>query len=531
MYLSDGRTVSIADRVAPQAFAETIPNFQQAYFVPTVGLPLETRWASYARMYIEQVWVFSVVRKISTLIARLGTNVWDMKDAGTDSSAEAGKKIDTSSPYARLMAKPCPYLDPFSFWLWINCTKEIYGEAFVKKVRGDGRDKPATALLPMHPSQTQIERADDGTLEYIFMGQPNVRIPERDVAVYSDYNPDNAMRGLSPLEPLRSTLMTEDSSRRAVASWFTNAGRPAMILQTDKRLGAIGKARLKASFEEAHKGSGNAGKTLVLEDAVKAVQMQMNAKDLEYIGIREIGQTEVCGAYDVPPSAVHILKDATYTNVTEQLRSIYRDSASWRIMSIEQATDFYIGSEFNGEKRLKFNMAEVMRGDIELRAPAAATLVNASIATPAEMRPWFDLGDGGPESHKLLANGTMKVLKDVTNPPAPPPQLALAPAHEPGALPGQSHVPPPAVAPAPQRGLPAPTAQIRGPQSSAATRNRPQPALTATARKYLRPIGGAAGRGPESLRTVVRGLLNDNPDDMVYIAEATAHIIERKQSA
>lgn len=527
MYLSDGRTISIA----PQAFAETSPNFQQAYFVPTIGLPLETRFASYARMYIEQVWVYAVVRKISTLVARLGTNVWDMKDAGTDASAEAGKKIDLKSPYAKLMAKPCPYLDTFAFWLWVMCTKEIYGEAFLLKQRGD--DGKPSALLPMHPSQTQIERDNEGDLLYRFMGQPNALIPERDVVVYADYHPDNTMRGLSPLEPLRSTLMTEDSSRRAVSSWFTNAGRPAMVLQTDKRLGTEGRRRLKAAFDQAHKGSGNAGKTLVLEDAVKAIQMQMDAKSLEYIGVRQLAQTECCGAYDVPPSAVHILKDATYTNVTEQLRSIYRDSASWRISSLEAATDYYVGDEFNGEKKLKFNVAEVMRGDLELRAPAAATLVNAGIAMPAEVRPWFDLGDGGPAAKKLYANGTMKALDQVANPPpAPMPALALHTNPPTPQAPGQAHQP------AQPRGLPAPaTAMAPGqakpavqPGQGGAGRLR-RAALSESAQRYTRLIGGNISRGDKSLQQVVRQLWQENPDDVEALAEATAHIIERKQSA
>lgn len=518
MYLSDGRSVSIA----PQAFAETSPVFQQAYFVATDGLALEARFASYAKMYTEQIWVYAVVRKMSTLISRLGTNVWDMKDAGTDSSAEAGKKIDTTSPYAKLMADPCPYMDSFSFWLWVCATKEIYGEAFALKQRG--ADGKPDGLLPMHPSKTQIERDDEGNLLYRFMGQPNRLIPENDVVVYSDYNPDNAMRGLSTLEPLRSTLMTEDSSRRAVSSWFQNAGRPSMVLSTEKRLGREGRERLKTAFEQAHKGSGKAGGTLVLEDAVTATQMQMDAKSLEYIGVRELGQTEVCGAFDVPPTAVHILKDATFTNVTEQLRSIYRDSASWRIKAIEQATDFYVGKEFNGEKRLKFNTSEVMRGNLELLAPAAATLVNASIAMPAEVRPWFDLGEGGPASHKLYANGTMKTLDDVVKPPAPP---ALPAGGQP-ALPGQSHVPPPAGAQQP-RALPTGGRNtIPGPQSSVATRTRPQPALTKAATQYVRNIGGAIGRG-KSLQAAVRSLLDANPDDMVDIAAATAHIIEKRE--
>jgi HK97 family phage portal protein len=532
VYLSSGRTISIA----PQAFAETSPNFQQAYFVPHIGLGLEAKFASYAKLYIEQIWVYAVIRKISTLIARLGTNVWDYVDAGTDSSAEAGKKIDLTSPYARLMANPCPYLDPFSFWLWVCSTKEIYGEAFGLKMR-DAKGKPE-AILPMHPSQTQIERDNSGELLYRFMGQPNALIPENDVVVWADYHPDNTMRGLSTLEPLRNTLMVEDSSRRAVNSWFDKAGRPSMVLQTDKRLGKEGRRRLKNAYEEAHRGSDNAGGTLVLEDAVKAVQMQMDAKSLEYTNVRQLAQTEVCGAYDVPPSAVHILKDATYTNVTEQLRSIYRDSASWRIASLQSSCDFYIGREFNSDKRLEFNVAEVMRGDLEVRAPAAATLVNASIAQPAEVRPWFGLGDAGPSSRKLLSNGTMKPLDDVVNPPEPPAQPALpAGGHE---LPGQSqqpHTP---------DGLPAPVTAMRpGNTKPAVTPGQGnggrlrRASLSEQAQQYSRLIGGAIGRG-KSLREAAAPLWEEikaagggqpDPELGEALAEAVAHIIERKQAA
>jgi phage portal protein BeeE len=69
------------------------------------------------------------------------------------------------------MASPCNILDPYSFWLWLASTIEIYGEAYLIKQRGNNRQ--VTNLLPMHPALTQIHRDDEGNLVYRFMGQPN----------------------------------------------------------------------------------------------------------------------------------------------------------------------------------------------------------------------------------------------------------------------------------------------------------------------------------------------------------------------
>ena len=225
MLLSNGRTIDLA----PQAFSETSPVSYQGYFLPNQGLSLEQRFATYGALYKEQPWVAAVVNKIAHLIARLGISVWD-------ESPNTGKLLDTSGPYARLIKNPCQTLDPYSFWLWIAATYEIYGEAFLIK-QYDERTKQVTGLIPMHPSRTQIERDTEGALKYRFMGHPNELIDEADVVPFVAYNPDGAMRGWSRLEPLRSTLMSEDSSRRATAAWWRNMGRPSVVLSSpDKRI-------------------------------------------------------------------------------------------------------------------------------------------------------------------------------------------------------------------------------------------------------------------------------------------------------
>lgn len=550
MYLSNGRNLT----VAPQAFAETSPVFQQAYFVPKVGMPLEKRFASYAAIYLAQPNVYAAVRKISNLAARLGTSVWDIPtDSKTNSgNLEAGKTLSLTSPYARLIANPCPTLDPNSFWTWVFATSEVYGEAYGLKLR-DYRGY-VESMLPMHPAQTQIERDSDGALWFRFMGQPNELIPESDVVPFRQYNPNNTMRGPSMLEPLRDTLMNDDGARRAQQSMWRTGMRPAMVLSTDKKLGKLGRERLKSAAQAAHGGADNAGGTLVLEDALKATMMQLNAEEMQYIESRKLNREEVCTAVDLPPTALQIMDNATYTNITEQLRSVYRDCMMWRLQAVESALDFYVGSEFNGNQRMKFNTAEVMRGDLEVRAQAAAVLVDHGIAKPSEVRPWFDFGDAGPVADQLYANAAIQPLGkpavqeriaiagQVGGPTAPDQLPTIVPPAAAGSGGPAPQLPGGVTPPVPRSGNIAVPALPAGRSSTSVSSHTSVPStsvgstpspnmagrkqLSAGAQKYMRNIGGQIGRGDKSLRLVVKGLIDRNPDDIEYIAEAAAHLLE-----
>jgi hypothetical protein len=49
---------------------------------------------------------------------------------------------------------------------------------------------------------------------------------QADIVHFKSYNPDNQIRGMSRLEPLRQTILNEDAARRAAgAFWGTVAAR------------------------------------------------------------------------------------------------------------------------------------------------------------------------------------------------------------------------------------------------------------------------------------------------------------------
>ncbi len=451
--------------LAPQAFAELSPQFYSSYFVPRTGLDLETTFATYAELYRKQPWVNTVVNKISNLIARLGLQVWDM-------SSPTGKMIDTTSPYAKLIAKPSPYMDSHSFWQWVAATIEIFGETYLIKIREGGR---VVGFAPMHPAQTKIHRNQDGTVSYQFLGHPNQEFAHDDIVPFRSFDPFGTMRGMSRLEPLRSTLMNEDSARRATSSWWRNMGRPSMVLQTDKKLGPDGRQRVQEAFRAVAGGSSNAGGIIVLEDDLKATSMQLSAEEMQYIESRKLNREEVCAVYDLPPAAVHIHDHSTYSNVTEMMRSVYRDSMAPRIGFIESVLDWHVGGDFGDNTVARFAVAEVLRGDFEARAEAMSSLVQSGIAKPSEARPFFDLDDAGPVADQLYANSAIQPLGSIKAPAA--------------AVPLESAALPPA--------------------------------------KFMRDIGGLIGRG-KSIQEAARMLLDRHPGDEEPIKRACEAIIERQ---
>jgi HK97 family phage portal protein len=322
----------------------------------------------------------------------------------------------------------------------------VFGEAFWYKQRRDittdafGRrtqSGPVVNLLPMHPSRVAVHRTQDGEVEYIFtLGVASAGIlyaPANDVVAFLRYNPENLMRGMSRLEPLRSTLLNEDAARRANASWWQRGARPSVAITHPGELSEAAQRRIKAGFDAQHAGADNMGGSAVLEEGMTLQVVQLNAEEMQYIESRKLNLQEACMVYDVPPPVVHILDHATFSNITEQMRSMYRDTMSPRLEDIESVIDFSLLPEFfpTGARETEFDMTEVLRGDFETRADKAVTLRQSGIFTGNQALEIVGMPKSAdPEMDKIYANAALVPLGvpaqrvSITEAVAPDPQQA-----------------------------------------------------------------------------------------------------------
>lgn len=351
-------------------------------------LALGYRWASYSSIYRTHVWVAALVNKIANATARLPLKVYER--GGDDSRNEAA-----SSPYAQLLRHPNPDLDPFLFWMWTRSTIDIFGEAIWGKQRDTG-GRPV-ALIPLHPTNVTSDVDSAGKVTWAWdNGIHRIdNIARRDLVHFRFYNPDGLLRGMSPLEPLRSTLENEEGSRKANSAMWRNGARPSSVLKHTGVLSNEAHTRLRANWDDVHGSSENWAKTVILEEGMDFTPLPLNVEELQYIESRKLNREEACAIYDVPPPVVHILDRATFSNITEQMRSMYRDTMAPKLRFLESTLETELRDGRFGENRepdfgenvyAEFLMDEVLRGDFEVRVPAIAQAIQTGQMTPNEGR-------------------------------------------------------------------------------------------------------------------------------------------------
>lgn len=335
--------------------------------------PMSTHgWPSaYAGIYSRQLWVYTVVYKLARAAARLPLPVYERNDLDRPRADD--------HPMARLLANPNPGMSGYDLWLWTSATFDIYGDTFWLKRRRRGE---VVGLYPLHPSSMHNEdgrwRFDNGKLVL-------ADVPDADLVRFKHFHPDSLTRGLSPLEPLRATLENEWSARTATSSFWQNGARPGMALSHPSTLSEGAQQRLKTQVDAATGGAGRTGSTLILEEGMEPKVMTLSAEEAQYIETRKLNREEVCAAYDVPPPVVHILDRATFSNITEQMRSMYRDTMAPRLKGFEAAIEIGLRQAEWPDDNIyaEFLMDDVLRGDFETRQDA---LAKASHMTIAEKR-------------------------------------------------------------------------------------------------------------------------------------------------
>ena len=336
--------------------------------MPPMSSPI---WpAHYSQVFKAQLWVYVVIMKRARALARLPMPVYQRDGNG-------GREKLREHPMARLLANPNPAMSGFKLLEWTSATRDIFGKAVWYKVRERGE---VTQLWPLHPSG--LSRNADGTWTFANSTMRLPDIPSTDLMWFTSFDPDSIGGGMSPLEPLRSTLENEYASRTATASFWGRGARPGFVVEHPGKISIPAYERLRESFAENHEGPAKVGSTLILEEGMKAAKMELTAEEAQYIETRKLNREEVCAAYDVPPPVVHILDHATFSNITEQMRSMYRDTMAPVAADFEGVIETDLRAvEFSSENiYAEFLMDDVMRGDFETRQDALNKATHMTIA-------------------------------------------------------------------------------------------------------------------------------------------------------
>lgn len=396
------------------------------------GPDLDGYLLSYESIYRSQPVVAGVVDKLSHRIATLPVDAY--RRNGDARELVRGDSLDT------LLRRPMPRQGTVHLLGHIGQSLFVHGNALVAKVRGNDPDEPPTMLWPLDWAQMSAYAPQGGRIEYWstfqFDGLERWLRPE-DVVHFAWPAPDGGEIGVSALEKLGTTVRLEDAAQAQQIAMFKNGSRPSLAVSLEAANPNVDQLDYaRARVEAMHKGSRNAGKTFFMGSNVKLQPLSLSPVEAALIEQRKLSREEIGAVYDLSGPLMNDLTHGTFSNVTELLRSMYRDVLPVWTTLIEQTFQAQLLDTEPAwlDRFLAFDFTDKLKGDPVELATSLKMQVEAGLITRNEARRILNMppiGDpddpANPANQLTLNTNNQGSLDAMDNAPGPvTPQLPPA---------------------------------------------------------------------------------------------------------
>lgn len=245
--------------------------------------------------------------------------------------------------------------------LWGNGYAEILSDA-----AGN-----VTSLEPIHPRNVTLLQLPSGRIRYDISDAQTGRIRPllADEVLHLKDRTDNGIVGKSRIqvarEMLGGVLAAQDHGNRA----WANGARLSGVLQTPNVMSGPSIERLRDSWNTLFTGTGNSGKTAILENGLQYTQLSMSNEDAQWLQSRQFSVEEVCRIFRIPPVLVADLRHANFSNSVEMNRwFVTHTLRRWLTMWEEGAERALLGPIARSRYFIEHNVEGLLRGDSKGRA-------------------------------------------------------------------------------------------------------------------------------------------------------------------
>ena len=340
--------------------------------------------ADYATIYKTQPNVRTCVDFLARNIAQLGLHVFR-----TVSDTDRERLRD--HPLAQVIARPLPPEHKVTRYRLIETLLGdlgVFFNAYWLKIR---QDALPVGLLRIPPQYVSVAGGLVPSLYEIQMPGLRWDIAPEDIVHFRGYSAESAVSGLSPLETLRRVLAEEHAAGDYREHFWQNAARMHGVLERpieSPEWSVEARQRFKQEFEALYSGGESSGKTAILEEGMTWRQVEFNAQESEYMAGRKLTREECARAYHIPPPMVGILDHATFSNITEQTKMLYRDTLGPWLAMIEEEIELQLLPEFGDIDGVyvEFNIEQKLAGSFEEQTAALQSAVGRPWMTANEAR-------------------------------------------------------------------------------------------------------------------------------------------------
>jgi len=193
-------------------------------------------------------------------------------------------------PFLDLIVKPNKQNQTFKEILHkISSSLDLYGNSYVFIQRGVRKAPIGLYFLPsnmVNPvyngQQTEIIN-----YEYIVNGQKSIYKTE-DIIHFTIPDPDNNLLGKSTISAFNFSLDIDYYQNLYQRNYYLNDAALGLIIETENQMDDNDVERLKSEIQNQYEGSGNVGRTLLLQGGLKAFDIYRKYDIVSNEEIREI---------------------------------------------------------------------------------------------------------------------------------------------------------------------------------------------------------------------------------------------------
>jgi len=223
-------------------------------------------------------------------------------------------------PLLSLINMPNESMSSYDFFFLVIQQLNLLGNSYWLKIR-DNRGQPHR-LYMLNPHSIYITADNSYTIQkYTYHTSDGIKeYDPEDVIHFKLLDPDNVVKGKSPVSAFADMLSIDDlASRRHRASFLNNA-IPSGLLSTDTPMGGKVMDTIIKNFQNRFSGVDNTSKILITSGGFKFSALQPSIKDMELLQSRIFSKEAIQELYGISPALLG--KTASTNKATAETEKI-----------------------------------------------------------------------------------------------------------------------------------------------------------------------------------------------------------------
>ncbi|MDT0594551.1 phage portal protein [Glaciecola petra] len=275
----------------------------------------------------------------------------------------------------------------YDFKLALIRSMLLRGNAYAR-IEYDGTGKPNQLTL-LHPDSVIIRKDNQRLLGYqIALETGKFANLLKEEVLHLKYHTDDGIEGKSPIQICREAIGLGLAQQEHGARLFKNGVKPSGVFETDSMFKDENSIkRLKDSLSDAHSGTSNTGKILLLEQGLKFKPISLSNQDAEWLAARNFSVVDVARMFKLSPIFLQDYTNSTYANFTEASRAFLGQTLRPLLTNIQQEfSNKLLSDRYRTNTIIEFNTADLLRANSTERYEVYDAAIRNGVMSPNEVR-------------------------------------------------------------------------------------------------------------------------------------------------